>query len=176
MLTLKGDNCGASYLNLNFAQRLRDRLRDEPVFKDNDKYLERVINQQVLNFETRTKRNIDITEPGALIKCLTIYGLKHDEAKRFKDDEIVFNREDWEIIFMPQLKRTARLLRKQFKAASSTRGANGRPLRVDKVCAVGGFCASPSLQSFLRETVKGFREEFTLDYDVELVTTTAHER
>ncbi len=173
---MKGSNCGASDLNLNFAKRLRDRLRDEPDFKQNDKYLETIINQQVLYFETRTKRNIDITKQGPLTKCLTIPSLKHDEAKRFKDNQIIFNRDDWEVIFMHPLKRTANLLRKQFKAAIDTRGANGRPLRVDKVCAVGGFCASPSLQSFLRETVKGFREEFTLDYNVELVTTTAQDR
>ncbi|CAG8958614.1 hypothetical protein HYFRA_00009931 [Hymenoscyphus fraxineus] len=170
-----GDNCGASYLNDNFETRVLERLADENYLDVDGTTREAIVRQLVLDFETYDKRFKDVTKsPESALRIPGLRGdmrrgLKGSEAKRFEDNQLILDSSDYDAIFMPILRRVGKVLRDQLEVVIA------KDKMVEKVFLVGGFGAAPSLRSYLRQFLGDLVRELNLQYEIELVTTSAQE-
>ncbi|KAI9640157.1 hypothetical protein NHQ30_011394 [Ciborinia camelliae] len=179
-VTPGGDNCGSSYLNENYKKMLLHRLRDETYLLDMrpaGESLESIVNRLVPKFEDDFKRRKDVTASFGLRTRLHLPGLKPNKEKGFDDGYVVVmnlltipmygNRQDWEEVFNPLLERVKNLLRTQLYAALEK---NLKVKISQKVFLLGGFGASPSLRSYLRNYLREFSNKPEVSYEVELMT------
>ncbi|KAH6723782.1 hypothetical protein BKA61DRAFT_626706 [Leptodontidium sp. MPI-SDFR-AT-0119] len=170
-----GDNCGASYLNDNFEKRLLARLADEGYLDRKGETRKSIARHLVPNFEDFDKRTKDIAKMPR--NRVHISGLVGDEdrvatgdgPKRFSNNYLNLNSDDYNEIFLPLLHRVGIVLRGQLELAMSKRKV------VKKVFLIGGFGAAPSLRSFLASFLKNFARELKLPYEVRLITTNDQE-
>ncbi|KAL2068408.1 hypothetical protein VTL71DRAFT_16506 [Oculimacula yallundae] len=166
-----GDNCGASYLNDAFEERLLERLEDEHYLDYNGETREDIVRLAVPEFENRQKRKIDISKRP--VGEVRIPGLKGDDSRRaeglapkaFRRNYVLMKPNDYSGIFLPLLERTSGVLEDQIEGAL----AQGKDIK--KVFLIGGFGAAPSLRSYLREYLANFPRQRNLPYDIELITT-----
>ncbi|KAF7900126.1 hypothetical protein EAF00_004462 [Botryotinia globosa] len=172
-VTPGGDNCGSSYLNENWKNMLLNKLKDEIYLLDMwpaGESLESIVNRFIPNFENDHKRRKDVTSLFGLKTRLHLPGLKENAEKRFDDGHIVIinfgygNRQDWEEVFNPLLERVKKLLHTQLFTALE------KGLKVKKVFLLGGFGASPSLRSYLRNYLREMSNKPEVGYDIELMT------
>ncbi|KAF8849939.1 hypothetical protein BDZ45DRAFT_752274 [Acephala macrosclerotiorum] len=163
-----GDNCGASYLNENFEKRLLERLSGESELECNGQTLEGIVRYAVPDFEDYQKREVDIARrPNREVR---IPGLEGDSkrlqsgrpAKRFGDNCVLLNVDDYNSIFLPLLRRAEILLRGQIQTAIEEKK------EVKKVFLIGGFGAAPSLRSHLKSFLARFAKEVRLAYEIKL--------
>ncbi|KAH7305661.1 hypothetical protein BKA65DRAFT_520707 [Rhexocercosporidium sp. MPI-PUGE-AT-0058] len=170
-----GDNCGASYLNDNFEKRLLARLADEGYLDRKGETRKSIVRHLVPNFEDFDKRTKDISKMPR--NRIHISGLVGDEdrvatgngPKRFSNNYLNMDSDDYNVIFLPLLRRVGTVLRGQLELAMSKQKV------VRKVFLIGGFGAAPSLRSFLASQLKDFRKELNLPYEVRLITTNDQE-
>lgn len=73
-----GDDCGASYLNQNFIDILREKLCEESYLEDNGDTIESHINSAIANFEEVEKRYKDNTKTPSSTTRVRIPGLRGD--------------------------------------------------------------------------------------------------
>lgn len=146
-----GDNCGSSYLNDGYKDMLLNRLQDEDYLLKNGETLEAIVNRLIPDFENEYKRRVNVMKlPGHRVY---IAGLRGDERmnrigpaeKRFKTNNLLMNKSDYEDISGPLLTRISALLENQIEQAVA------KDLVVKKVFLVGGFGGSPSLRSYLKQ-------------------------
>ncbi|KAF7955544.1 hypothetical protein EAE96_004470 [Botrytis aclada] len=166
-VTPGGDNCGSSYLNENWKNMLLTRLKNESYLLDMwpaDESLESIVNRFIPNFENDYKRRKDVTSIFGLKTRIHLPGLRANEEKRFDDGHIVVMKQDWEEVFNPLLERVKKLLHTQLFAALE------KGLKVKKVFLLGGFGASPSLRSYLRNYLREMSSKPEVGYDIELMT------
>ncbi|KAJ8069522.1 hypothetical protein OCU04_003173 [Sclerotinia nivalis] len=166
-VTPGGDNCGSSYLNENYRKMLLDRLQDEHYLLDiwpAGESLESIVNRFIPNFEDDFKRRKDVTALFGLKTRLHLPGLRQNAEKRFDDGYIVIMKQDWEGVFKPLLERVKNLLNTQLCAALQ------KNLKVKKVFLLGGFGASPSLRSYLRNYLREMSNRPEVGYEIELKT------
>ena len=94
---LKGDNCGASYLNDNFEKRILERLSDERYLDRKGETRKSIVRHLVPNFEDFDKRTKDIAKMPR--NRIHISGLVGDEdraatsggPKRFSNNYLNMN-------------------------------------------------------------------------------------
>ncbi|KAF7922130.1 uncharacterized protein EAE98_008341 [Botrytis deweyae] len=166
-VTPGGDNCGSSYLNENWKNMLLNKLKDESYLLDMwpaGESLESIVNRFIPNFENDHKRRKDITSVFGLKTRLHLPGLKANAEKRFDDGHIVIIKQDWEEVFNPLLERVKKLLHTQLLTALE------KDLKVKKVFLLGGFGASPSLRSYLRNYLREMSNKPEVGYDIKLMT------
>ncbi|KAF7862502.1 hypothetical protein EAF04_007375 [Stromatinia cepivora] len=166
-VTPGGDNCGSSYLNENYKKMLLDRLQDEHYLFDmwpTGESLESIVNRFIPNFEDNFKRRKDVTSLFGLKTRLHLPGLRPNAEKRFDDGYIVVMKQDWEGVFNPLLEHVKNLLHTQLCAALQ------KNLKVKKVFLLGGFGASPSLRSYLRNYLREISNRPEVGYEIELKT------
>ncbi|KAF7929793.1 hypothetical protein EAE99_004697 [Botrytis elliptica] len=166
-VTPGGDNCGSSYLNENWKNMLLNKLKDESYLLDMwpaGESLESIVNRFIPNFENDHKRRKDVTSVFGLKTRLHLPGLKANAEKRFDDGHIVIIKQDWEEVFNPLLERVKKLLHTQLLTALE------KDLKVKKVFLLGGFGASPSLRSYLRNYLREMSNKPEVGYDIKLMT------
>ncbi|TVY35815.1 hypothetical protein LSUB1_G007092 [Lachnellula subtilissima] len=169
-----GDNCGSSYLNDLYAERLLLRLHNEHYLDCNGQTRLSIVNNLIPVFERFHKRRKNIADRPTM--RILIPGLKGDKerglagraAKRFENNVLLFNCDDFEAVFFPILRRVACVLRPQLELAIR---AGKEP---KKIFLVGGFGACPSLISYLRSFLFNFSKEARLDYEITLVEPIDH--
>ncbi|PVH73664.1 hypothetical protein DL98DRAFT_430923 [Cadophora sp. DSE1049] len=170
-----GDNCGASYLNDNFEKRLLERLADERYLDRKGETRKSIVRHLVPNFEDFDKRTKDIAKMPR--NRIHISGLVGDEdrvessggPKRFNNNYLNMNSEDYNAIFLPLLHRVGSVLRGQLEMAISKKKV------VKKAFLIGGFGAAPSLRSYLSSFLKDFAKELKLPQGIRLITTNDQE-
>ncbi|RHZ51804.1 Hsp70 family protein [Aspergillus thermomutatus] len=149
----EGALCGSSYLNERFEEILRDRLRDEtylasPTAGTGKKItIEGIIASKVCEFETRVKRNCDIMDRNFTGHPFFIQGLKENQAKKFTDNRMRLDKNDFITIFRPCLEGVSKLMLKQLESARRS------GIIVKKILLIGGFAASPSLHRYIEATL-----------------------
>ncbi|APA08662.1 hypothetical protein sscle_04g034320 [Sclerotinia sclerotiorum 1980 UF-70] len=118
-----GDNCGSSYLNDGYKDMLLNRLQDEDYLLKNGETLEAIVNRLIPDFENEYKRRVNVMKlPGHRVY---IAGLRGDERmnrigpaeKRFKTNNLLMNKSDYEDISGPLLTRISALLENQIEQA-----------------------------------------------------------
>ncbi|KAH8748526.1 hypothetical protein BGZ57DRAFT_835412 [Hyaloscypha finlandica] len=164
-----GDNCGASYLNKNYANLLLERLAEETYLEDNGRTLEAIVQGTIFTFENFVKRSIDVTKN--LSGRVKIDGLRGDRqrglvgaaAKGFEDNVLILSPADYAAIFLPLLKRVAKVLEGQLE------GAMMKGQQVKRVYLIGGFGAAPSLRSYLKNFLVQYAKKVNLSYPIQLI-------
>ncbi|CZR60755.1 related to hsp70 protein [Phialocephala subalpina] len=141
---------GSSYLNEAFREHLQARLEEENYLEDRGWTIERIINIAMLDFENRTKRKLDLTDPTLSIEGIVVQGLRPNTQKRFKNHCIIMARNDYMEIFRPLLRGIEKLMKEQLTSASEA------GIRVQKVVLIGGFAGSPTLRGYLTHQLKDF--------------------
>ncbi|KAJ5054792.1 uncharacterized protein L3040_001056 [Drepanopeziza brunnea f. sp. 'multigermtubi'] len=167
-----GDNCGASYLNVNFEKHILGRLAGEDYLDRKTIDRKSLVRALVPNFENHLKRRIDISSnkssrlriPG-LMKNVSSAGGK----RNLENDFLKIDSDDYKAIFLPLLRRVAAVLRDQIEMVMTKRKV------VKKVFLIGGFGAAPSLRTFIGKFLEDFQKEFNLPYEIRLVTTNDQE-
>ncbi|KAB8293932.1 hypothetical protein EYC80_009405 [Monilinia laxa] len=167
LICVLGDNCGSSYLNDRYKDMLFNRLQDEDYLLKNGETLEAIVNRLIPDFENEYKRRVNVMN--RVGHRVYIAGLRSDEQmnrvglaeKRFETNNLLMNKSDYEEIFGPLLKRISALLENQIKQAVA------KGLVVKKVFLVGGFGASPSLKSYLKQWLREKSEQ--VNFNIELV-------
>jgi len=93
-LTHIGDNCGGSYANVGYYQRLYERLRTETYLEGNGETIQSHINYLIPDFENIDKRKKDITKSRVLGR-VRLPGLRGDKRtgvpNRFEDNHILLD-------------------------------------------------------------------------------------
>ncbi|GFF41245.1 predicted protein [Aspergillus udagawae] len=140
----EGALCGSSYLNERFEGMLQNRLRDETYLTSPTITIEGIIASQVWEFETKIKRNCDVTDSKYTGHAFFIQGLKGNTEKNFTDNRLKLELKDFRDIFRPCLEGVAKLMLKQLESARRS------GIIVKKVLLIGGFAASPSLHRYLQ--------------------------
>ncbi|CZR66777.1 related to hsp70 protein [Phialocephala subalpina] len=179
---------GSSFVNDAFREHLRKRLRGEVKHIEKDGYtLDGILDEEVREFEHRTKRVTDIYDYGRRVdQHIRIRGLKPNERKRLSTNTIMLNRADFRDIFSPSLDAIRDLMKNQrgssletyflliqpipletclqeviliprFPAVQSARNID---VEVQKVILVGGFSASKALRTLLQKTL----DELSISY------------
>ncbi|KAH8589414.1 hypothetical protein B0O99DRAFT_581540 [Bisporella sp. PMI_857] len=170
-----GDNCGASYVNVNHDKLLLNRLRPQRRHLEavNEQPLEGIIADLAQEFEDRVKRNVDFNRKGTVLQRLKIFGLQGDQEtgveNRFDHNHMLMERQDYEIIFQPLFDRIGNLIQRQIIAALSV------GVSVQNILLVGGFGASPSLRTWLKEFLKSLAKELHLPFEFALTVPTPHD-
>ncbi|RAL67075.1 hypothetical protein DID88_007855 [Monilinia fructigena] len=142
------------------------RLQDEDYLLKNGETLEAIVNRLIPDFENEYKRQVNVMK--RVGHRFYIAGLRSDEQmnrvglaeKCFETNNLLMNN-DYEEIFGSILKRISALLKNQIEQAVA------KGLVVKKVFLVGGFGASPSLRSYLKQWLQEKSEH--LNFNIELV-------
>ncbi|CZR65043.1 uncharacterized protein PAC_14943 [Phialocephala subalpina] len=163
-----GDNCGASYLNDNFEKQLLAQLSDEDYLDCNGLTRQDIVRHAIPNFEDFQKRTVNILEDPQ--RDIFIPGLRGDQrsgrfgkdAKKFDDNCLWLDVDDYNIIFLPLLHRVEIFTPVTIFAVTIL-------TKFQKVFLIGGFGAAPSLKSYLKTFLVKFVQERGLAYDMELL-------
>ncbi|KUJ10151.1 uncharacterized protein LY89DRAFT_596900 [Mollisia scopiformis] len=165
-----GDNCGGSCLNDNFRKHLRSRLHFEKYLVCNDNTLESIINRAARDFEAFDKPRADI-----MAKAFFRYRIDHLKGdppsafpgltgrKRFENNILIMEKQDYEEIYLPILRRVWAVLKKQLDVARE------KTLMVKTVFLIGGFSACPSLISVLKARLIKYERDCNLPYTIRLI-------
>ncbi|CZR65046.1 uncharacterized protein PAC_14946 [Phialocephala subalpina] len=110
-----GDNCGASYLNDNYERLLLSKLSEETYLTHNGETLQDIVRLALQDFEDYQKREVDIhRHPTGEVH---IRGLLANPSKRFDQNCLYLDKDDYDLIFLPLLNRVENLLRGQLEDA-----------------------------------------------------------
>ncbi|GIQ91181.1 hypothetical protein KIPB_014319, partial [Kipferlia bialata] len=156
-----GDSCGATFLDVQFLEWLRERLGDEFFYECQAKYPAAMAS--LLESWEKTKRSftgdgepVYIHLPGKIGRHLP------DEVEeRLEDlqdgegDELVLSTKDFKTIFDPVVTKVLNCVVEQFRRLKREGGLGG-DLRVDVMLLVGGFNESPYLVSRIRDKFRDY--------------------
>jgi len=81
LIVILGDNCGASYLNVNCEKLLIEQLSTETYLNDNHNTIESLVRGWIRTFETHQKRTIDITKKQSCLVKITGLKGKGEDSK-----------------------------------------------------------------------------------------------
>jgi hypothetical protein len=94
LLTSQGDLLGSSYLNEAFKDHLMKRLKDETHLEGEGFTIQSIVDAEVVQFENKTKRTLDVTDKRMPTEKITIRGLKEDQEKGFANHRVLMKRYD----------------------------------------------------------------------------------
>ncbi|KAK3368018.1 hypothetical protein B0H63DRAFT_529720 [Podospora didyma] len=142
---------GASYLNEEFRQHLKDLLADEKYLEDGNNTINGAIERfMIYDFESRLKRTLDAYTASPLIfKQFSMRYLRDNPAKKFRNSYIQVPVTKLQEIFAKPLAGIASLMESQITAAYNKRA------RVEKAL-IGGFAGSPTLKKFIEESLNKY--------------------
>ncbi|CZR68305.1 uncharacterized protein PAC_18204 [Phialocephala subalpina] len=167
---LLGDNCGGTCVNENFKKLVLSRLRYERYLESNDNTIEAIVNRLAREFEAVDKPRADIATKA--IHRYRIDQLRGDQSRdsvgmrgrrRFENNFLLMETQDYEEIYLPVLARVWAVLKKQLDAARQ----KGSMVKI--VFLVGGFAASPSLVNILKAQLIAYEKQCNLPYRIRLI-------
>ncbi|KAH0556621.1 hypothetical protein GP486_005547, partial [Trichoglossum hirsutum] len=141
----KGELCGSSYLNKALKSHLTERLQHEHYLDREGVTRESLIEKELVEFENNLKRTFNIANNNST-EDIWLQGLKDNEEKGFAHGSLLLSCDQIAGIFRPCLDAIAKLIKRQVKAAKQKKN-----LEVEQVVLIGGFAASPSLRSYLKD-------------------------
>ena len=68
------------------------RLENETYLEENENTIEGIVDTEVLGFENKTKRSLDVTEKNMPTESIVIRGLKADDRKGFRNNRLFVTR------------------------------------------------------------------------------------
>ena len=86
-----GALCGSSYLNEGFERLLTERLAGEDYLETNNLTLKGIVDMQVVDFENKMKRSVDVTSRNREPERVWIQGLRPNNQKRFKANRLMLS-------------------------------------------------------------------------------------
>ncbi len=94
LLNGAGDLCGSSYLNEAYGEHLRARLEGDDYLEINGLTIQSIIDSEVITFENKMKRSIDVTASHIPAQLVFIQGLLANShpRKRFQNNRLKIER------------------------------------------------------------------------------------
>jgi hypothetical protein len=68
------------------------RLENETYLEENGNTIEGIVDTEVLGFENKIKRSLDVTDKNMPTESIVIRGLKADDSKGFRNNRIFITR------------------------------------------------------------------------------------